>query len=91
MELTYKILIIYFTVLNILAFLLCAADKLLAIHGCWRISEKALFTVSILGGSFGMLLGMYLMRHKTKHKKFTIGIPLILFLQCVAVFVIFFK
>ena len=91
MDLQFKLLIIYFAVINLLAFFLCVADKLLAIHKNWRISEKTLFTVSLIGGSFGMWLGMYLVRHKTKHLKFTIGIPLIFLLQCAAVFLIFFR
>jgi len=58
-------------------------DKRKAIKRQWRISEKALICISIIGGSIGMLAGMSTFRHKTKHKKFTIGIPLILVIQVI--------
>lgn len=62
-------------------------DKQKARHNKWRISEAALLTTALLGGSIGALLGMHLFRHKTQHKKFYIGIPAIIFLQaCLAVF-----
>ncbi|NRT33670.1 uncharacterized membrane protein YsdA (DUF1294 family) [Clostridium beijerinckii] len=56
-------------------------DKQRAIHKEWRIPEKNLIGISILGGSIGMLIGMSSFRHKTKHKKFTIGVPFILLMQ----------
>lgn len=58
-----------------------ASDKSRAIKGKWRIPEKSLFLMSILGGSIGTWAGMYLFRHKTKHWYFVIGMPLILVLQ----------
>ena len=57
------------------------ADKLKAKRGAWRIPEKTLLGVAAAGGSIGSLIGMYTFRHKTKHIKFTVGIPLILILQ----------
>lgn len=60
-------------------------DKLKAKKNLWRIPEKTLFLVAALGGSVGSLLGMYLVRHKTQHLTFTLGMPLILALQVVAV------
>jgi uncharacterized membrane protein YsdA (DUF1294 family) len=59
------------------------ADKHKARHGAWRIPEATLMWTAILGGSIGALLGMYLFRHKTRHLKFILGIPLILTLQIV--------
>lgn len=59
-------------------------DKKKAQHGRWRIRESTLMTVAALGGSVGSLLGMKLFRHKTKHLKFTMGIPVILVLQIMA-------
>ena len=56
-------------------------DKSKAIRNQWRISESKLLLVSIVGGSIGSLLGMNLFRHKTKHPKFTIGIPIIIIIQ----------
>ena len=64
-------------------------DKQLAKKEKMRIPESRLFRIAILGGSLGVLLGMYTFRHKTLHKQFTIGIPAILLLQiAIAVFVI---
>lgn len=73
--------IIYVLAINLISFILMFIDKQKAIHKKWRISENTLIFISILGGSFGMLLGMHCFRHKTKHKKFTLGIPAILILQ----------
>lgn len=56
-------------------------DKLKAKKNLWRIPEATLMTVAALGGSIGSLIGMYTVRHKTKHLKFTLGIPLILAAQ----------
>lgn len=81
-----KYLMIYLLLINAAGFLLMLVDKWKAIHDRWRISEKTLFLTAILGGSIGILAGIYLCRHKTKHRSFTIGIPVILILQCAAGF-----
>ena len=73
----------YLVIMNATGFLFMLADKKKAQHGRWRIPERTLMAVAILGGSIGSLLGMKLFRHKTMHPKFTIGIPLILALQIV--------
>ena len=59
-------------------------DKLRAVKGEWRISERSLFLLAAAGGSAGALAGMFLFRHKTKHMSFRIGLPLILLLQLAA-------
>lgn len=74
-------IIIYFLVINLLAFILFGLDKRFAQSGSWRISEKTLLVVSMLGGSVGAMFGMNFFRHKTKKNKFILGIPLILILQ----------
>lgn len=56
-------------------------DKLKARKRGFRIPEATLFLVALMGGSIGSLVGMYLFRHKTRHRKFTIGMPIILLLQ----------
>ena len=66
---------------NVLAFVLFGLDKWFAVRGMWRISERTLFTVALLGGTAGSLLGMAAFRHKTRHKTFTLGMPAILLLQ----------
>lgn len=80
-----KGLIIYLIVMNIIGIAVMGADKSKAKKGAWRIPEKTLFFVSMIGGSIGTWAGMYLFRHKTKHWYFVIGMPLILIIQIVVV------
>ena len=77
------LLLTYLLLINALGFILMLVDKQKAKKKKWRIPEATLMTVAALGGSIGSLLGMYTFRHKTKHIKFTLGIPAILFLQVV--------
>lgn len=77
--------LLYLIIVNAAAFLLMLADKQKAKRGAWRIPEKTLISAAAIGGSIGALCGMYLFRHKTKHLKFTLGIPLILAVQVIAV------
>lgn len=71
----------YLFLINAIAWLLMLADKLKAKKNLWRIPESTLLTAAALGGSVGMLIGMYTVRHKTKHLKFTLGVPAILIAQ----------
>ena len=82
-------LILYFLTINALGFLLMLADKHRARKNRWRIPEATLMGVAALGGSIGSLIGMYTVRHKTKHVKFTIGIPVILILQLAAAYFVY--
>ena len=82
-------MLIYLCIVNAAGFLLMLLDKLKAKKNLWRIPEAPLFTVAAIGGSLGCILGMYTVRHKTKHPKFTIGMPVILAIQIMAVIVIF--
>lgn len=86
---TDHLILLYLTIINAAGFLLMLIDKQKARRGAWRIPEATLIWVAILGGSVGSLLGMYLFRHKTRHLKFTVGIPLILFLQLALVIALF--
>ena len=76
-----KILLIYVLIINLLGFGAMFLDKQKAKKGKWRIPEKTLFLLAILGGSLGTNLGMNVFRHKTKHWYFVLGMPLILILQ----------
>ena len=76
-----KLVLIYLLIINAAAFALMLADKWKAKKNRWRIPEATLMGVAALGGSIGALAGMYLVRHKTQHPKFTLGIPLILAVQ----------
>ncbi len=73
-----KYLYLYLILINALGALLMRIDKQKAKAGAWRIPERTLLLVAALGGSFGTLVGMELFRHKTKHLKFTITVPLLL-------------
>lgn len=73
----------YLIGINVLTFLLYGIDKWRARRDRWRIPEDTLIWLAIVGGSIGALLGMCLFRHKTRHRKFTIGIPVILAVQLV--------
>lgn len=85
-----KIIIVYLILINIIALIAYGADKRKAIKGKWRISEKTLLGIAALGGSIGALTGIKLFHHKTKHKKFTVGVPIMLTVQ-VIVFVLVLK
>ncbi len=75
------LIIAYFIVINIAGFASMGIDKAKAKKHAWRIPEATLFTIALLGGSFGSLVGMQHFRHKTKHWYFAVGIPVICFLQ----------
>ena len=72
---------IYLIGINVLTFLIYGVDKWKAQRNKWRIPEDTLIWLAVAGGSVGALLGMHLFRHKTKHWKFLIGIPVILLVQ----------
>ena len=76
-----KLFAIYLAVMNVLGVAVMWSDKRRARLHRWRIPEKVLFGVSLLGGSAGTWAGMYLFRHKTKHWYFVVGMPLILVCQ----------
>lgn len=78
-----SIVISLLIVINVLAFLLYGIDKLKAKTHSWRIPENVLLLVAFAGGSLGALLAMFLFRHKTKHKKFTISVPIFFVCQVV--------
>ena len=78
-------LFVYFAAVSAAGFLMMAADKKKAIKSKKRISERALFTVAWLGGSPGVFLGIFAFRHKTKHKKFTVGLPFVMAAQVVLI------
>ena len=81
----FQFLAIYALVINLVLFAAMGIDKYKARKGLWRIPEKTLFGLAILGGSIGGILGMKLFRHKTKHNSFRFGFPAILVLQLAAI------
>ena len=82
---------IYLIVINILTFLIFGIDKWKARKGKWRIPEGTLIWMSIIGGSIGALMGMYLFHHKTQKRKFNLGIPAILLAQAILAYFLFLR
>lgn len=80
-----KVMLIYLAVVNVLAFIMYGIDKYKAKHDRWRIREAILIGIALMGGSVGAWIGMRVWHHKTLHKQFKYGIPLILILQVAAV------
>ena len=76
-----KILLAYLIVVNVLTFFMFGIDKWKAKRHQWRIPEATLLGLAVVGGSIGAWLGMKAWHHKTLHKKFQYGIPLILLAQ----------
>jgi uncharacterized membrane protein YsdA (DUF1294 family) len=74
-------MIYYLIFINIVGMLSMYLDKYFAKNNMYRISENTLFLIAIMGGSVGSIIGMYRFRHKTKHKRFTMGLPIILVIQ----------
>ena len=81
----------YLAAVNLVTFTVYGVDKAKARRGAWRVPEKTLFLLPLLGGSVGALLGMLVFRHKTKHWFFVWGIPLILLAQIALAVWVYFK
>ena len=79
---------VFLAVVNIAAFILYGIDKSRARNGKWRISEKTLLGMAVIGGSIGALFGMHVFHHKTKHWYFRYGLPVILMIQVLLAFFI---
>lgn len=84
-------MIVYLVIINLTGLLCMGVDKQRAKQHAWRIPEKTLFLISLLGGSAGSWAGMYLFHHKTRHWYFVVGMPLILVLQILLAYVIYLK
>lgn len=74
-------IIIYLFIINIVGFAIMGIDKKKAIKRAFRIPEATLFTIAVIGGSLGSIIGMHFFRHKTRHWYFVFGMPFILVLQ----------
>lgn len=75
------VVLAYFITVNVLGLVLFGIDKWKAKHDKWRISEATLLSLTVIGGSIGTWVGMKVWHHKTMHKKFKYGIPLVMVLQ----------
>jgi uncharacterized membrane protein YsdA (DUF1294 family) len=82
MKIDHIALFLYYLIaINVVTFLVYGVDKVKAKRGSWRISEATLLILAVVGGSIGALFGMKVWHHKTLHKKFKYGLPLILLAQ----------
>ena len=73
--------LIYLLAVNAVTFIVYGIDKYKAKHAKWRISEATMLLLAVVGGSIGAWCGMKVWHHKTMHKKFKYGVPVILLLQ----------
>ncbi|WP_455526423.1 DUF1294 domain-containing protein [Huintestinicola sp.] len=81
----YLVMLIYFLIISFYSIMLTCSDKRLAVKGSRRVPEKKLFGAALLGGALAMYITMRTIRHKTLHKRFMIGLPVIIILQTAAV------
>lgn len=82
------VIAIYFILINLTAFIMYGVDKRKAVRHKWRIPERTLIGIAVFGGSLGALLGMITFHHKTRHKQFTIGVPVIIAVQVTVFFLV---
>lgn len=83
-----NILFIYLIAISVFAIIITVYDKLCAIGRRWRVKENTLLLISALGGSVAMYITMQIIRHKTRHIKFMLGIPVIIIIQLLIIFLI---
>lgn len=85
------ILVIYLLLINLTAVILTISDKKRALNGRWRISENTLMLIALFGGAICEYITMKSIHHKTKHAKFMIGLPLIIFIHLVLIILTIYK
>lgn len=84
-------IVCYVSLVNVIGFFLMGLDKWKAKNRQWRVSERTLFGIAIVGGSLGCWLGMYTFHHKTKHWYFVVGMPLIFVVQALSILFLTFN
>ncbi len=90
-EIILIILLIYLVLINLTAVILTISDKRRAQNDRWRISENTLILIGLFGGAICEYIAMKSIRHKTKHAKFMIGLPLIIFIHLVLIILTIYK
>ena len=88
MDFILYFLLFYLEVINLISIIVTISDKSRSKKNKWRVKEKTLFTLAILGGSVSMYITMRIIRHKTKHLSFMLGIPAIIVLQLILAYFI---
>lgn len=95
MDKLYTAAILYFAAISLITFVVTASDKIFAKKNMRRVPEATLLTLALFGGAVSEYITMKLIRHKTLHKKFMVGLPVIIFLQAVSIgaitYFMFFK
>ena len=81
--------LIYTGVISLISMIVTVSDKAKSRKGQWRVPEKTLLILSALGGSLAMYITMQIIRHKTRHIKFMLGIPIIMFFQAIVIWYLF--
>ena len=89
--LVMKFVFLYILIINVIAFLAIAYDKAAARNDEERVRESSLITLAIIGGAFGLYFAMRIFHHKTRKKKFAIGVPVIVLLQVAAAYFLYTK
>lgn len=84
-------ILFYLAVISFVTFTVTALDKIFAKKNMRRIPEATLLTLALFGGALSEYITMKIIRHKTLHKKFMIGLPVIILLQAAVIYFIFFK
>ncbi len=87
----YNYIIAYLITINVVGIIANIADKQKAKHHKWRISEATLWVIALMGGSVGSYATMKIIRHKTKHKSFMVGFPVIIITQVLIIIYLIFK
>ena len=85
----HQAIVIYLVLINVITFAVFGFDKYRAVRQKWRVRERTLFVLSLIGGSAGAVLGMIVFRHKIRKMKFAAGIPLILAAQTALAWLVF--
>jgi uncharacterized membrane protein YsdA (DUF1294 family) len=83
-------LVSYMLLMSVVLFVLMGVDKKRAARNEWRIKERTLFFIALIGGALGGIAGMRVFRHKTKHASFAVGMPLLLMLNLGAAYLLMY-
>ena len=85
------VLTLFLVIMNLLAFAIFGVDKWKAKHDRSRVPERTLWLLTVLGGALGALIGMQVFRHKTQHRSFRWGVPILLIVQIVLLIILIYQ